>query len=148
MKTIAALTLLLAMPFGCSKPDAGSTSTKGAGADAPKTAGAAAAPPKEAFVQKGIQPGKVAVGYLLDAADPSQCSVATDAPAKKDEFTKNAEKLAQMMKAKVVASCPTDNVVGTCSAGFGMLVNYSGPKWNKDSAKKDCTGHAHGTWVE
>jgi hypothetical protein len=140
MKTIAALTLLLAMPLACSKPDAGpSTGTTAAGA---------AAAPKQAFVQKGIQPGKVAVGYLLDAADPSQCSVVTDAPAKKDEFTKNGEKLAQMMKAKVVTSCPTDSVVGTCSAGFGMLVNYSGPKWNKDSAKKDCVGHPHATWVE
>lgn len=143
MKTIAVLTFLLAMPLACSKPDsaapAGSTSAKGA---------AAAAAPKTAFVQKGIQPGKVVVGYLEDLADASQCSAVTDAPEKKDEFVKNADKFAQMVKGKVVTSCPTDSVVGTCNAGFGMLVNYSGPKWTKDAAQKDCVSHPHATWIE
>jgi hypothetical protein len=152
MKTIAVLTFLLAMPLACSKPDsaspASSTSAKGAGVEAPKTAAAAAAPPKAAFVQKGIQPGKVIVGYLQDAADSSQCSAVTDDPAKKEEFTKSADKFAQMVKGKVVTSCPTDSVVGTCNAGFGMLVNYSGPKWTKESAQKDCVAHPHATWIE
>ncbi len=152
MKTIMVLTSLLMMPLACSKPDAAPTtsgsSAKAATVEAPKTAAAAPAPAKEAFVQKGVPAGKVVVGYLQDSADPSQCSVVTDAPAKKDDFTKNAEKLAQMMKAKVVPSCPMDNVVGTCNAGFGMLVNYSGPKWAKDAAKKDCTGHPHATWID
>jgi hypothetical protein len=105
-------------------------------------------PPKPAFVQKGIPAGKVVVGYIQDATDPNQCSAVTDVPAKKDAFAKDADKLAQMVKGKVVPSCPTDSVVGTCNAGFGMLVNYSGPKWTADTAKKDCTGHAHATWVE
>lgn len=149
MKTIAALLFLLTMPLACSKPDsapqATSTSAKGAAAEAPKPA---AAPAKVAFVQKGLQPGKVIVGYLQDAADPGQCSVVTDDPAKKDDFTKNAAQVAKMMKATVATSCPTDSVVGTCNAGFGMLVNYSGPKWTKETAQKECTSQPHATWVE
>ena len=144
MKKIAVLTLLLAMPLACSKADpgaaAGSTSAKGGGADAPKTA--------TAFVQKGIPAGKVIVGYIQDSTDPSQCAAVADAPAKKDEFVKDAAKFAEMVKGKVVTSCPTDNVVGTCNAGFGMLVNYSGPKWTKETAQKDCASHPHQTWIE
>jgi hypothetical protein len=52
-----------------------------------------------------------------------------------------------MMKAKIVPSCATDNVVGTCRAGLGMLVNYSGPQWTKETAQKDCVGHPHASWV-
>src|SRR5690242_9315156 len=93
MKTLSVLTFLLVMPVACSKPDpapaSSSTPAKGAAAETPKAA-APATPPKEAFVQKGIPAGKVVVGYMVDNADPSQCSVATDAPAKKDEFAKNA----------------------------------------------------------
>jgi hypothetical protein len=144
MKKIALLTLLLAMPLACSKADPGAATGSASGAakpgDAPKTA--------SAFVQKGIQPGKVVVGYIQDSTDPNQCAAVTDAPAKKDEFVKNADKFAEMVKGKVVPSCPTDSVVGTCNAGFGMLVNYSGPKWTKETAQKDCTSHAHQTWID
>jgi hypothetical protein len=150
MKTIGVFTLVLMMPLACSKPDsaapAGGTSAK-AGAEAPKPA-AAPAPAKAAFVQKGIQPGKVVVGYMVDAADASQCSALTDDPAKKDEFAKNGPELAKMMKGTIVPSCPTDNVVGTCNAGFGILVNYSGPKWTKESGQKDCVSHPHATWID
>jgi hypothetical protein len=151
MKTITLLSFLLlaAAPLACSKPDSappsGATSAKAAAAEAPKPA---AAPAKAAFVQKGIQPGKVVVGYLQDAADASQCTAVTDEPAKKDDFTKNAEQVAKMMKATVVTSCPTDNVVGTCNAGFGMLINYSGPKWTKETAQKECSSQPHATWIE
>lgn len=152
MKKIALLTLLLAAPLACSKPDsaapAGPTSAKAAGVEAPKTAAAAATPPKAAFVQKGIQPGKVVVGYMQDAADSSQCSALTDDPAKKEEFAKNAGELAKMMKGTIVPSCPTDSVVGTCNAGFGILVNYSGPKWTKESAQKHCVAQPHATWLD
>ena len=134
---------------GCGKPDAPAPAPPAsAGATAPAaTAAPAPAPAKPAFVQKGVAPGKVIVGYIQDSADPNQCAAVTDAPAKKDEFTKDGDKLAQMVKGKVVPSCPTDNVVGTCNAGFGMLVNYSGPKWTAETAKKDCTSHAHQTWM-
>jgi hypothetical protein len=149
MKTIALLTFLLAMPLACSKPDStpptGATSAKGAAPEAPK---AAEAPAKAAFVQKGIKPGQVIVGYLQDAKDPAQCAVVTDDPAKKDEFTKHGADIAKMMKATVATSCPTDSVVGTCNAGFGMLINYSGPKWTKETAQKECVGQPHATWVE
>jgi hypothetical protein len=101
----------------------------------------------KAYVQKGIPAGKVVVGYLQDKADPTQCAVVVDDPAKKAAFAKDGDKLAEVMKAKVVPSCPTDNVVGTCNAGLGMLVNYSGPKWTADTAKKDCTTKPHQTWV-
>ncbi len=149
MKTIALLTFLLAMPLACSKadstPPAGATTAKSAGPEAPKPA---AAPAKAAFVQKGVLAGKVVVGYVQDAADPTRCSVVTDDPAKKDDFAQHGADVAKMMKATVVTSCPTDNVVGTCNVGFGMLVNYSGPKWTKETARKEWTGQPHATWVE
>jgi hypothetical protein len=153
MKTIGVLTLLLAMPLlACSKPDtaapASSTSAKATGAEAPKAAAAAPAPPRAAFVQKGIQPGKIVVGYMQDAADASLCSALTDEPAKKEEFLKNADQLAKMMKGTIVPSCPTDSVVGTCNVGFGILTNYAGPKWTKESAQKHCVAQPHATWVE
>ena len=142
MKKIAVLTLLLAMPLACSKDDpgapTGSTSAKGGTTDAPKTA----------FVQKGVQPGKVIVGYIQDSTDANQCAAVVDAPEKKAEFAKSGDKIAEMVKGKVVPSCPTDSVVGTCSAGFGMLVNYSGPKWTKETAQKDCVSHARQTWID
>jgi len=132
-----------------SDPDPSATAA-GPGANTPAATGKAAAPAaaKGAFVQKGIPAGKVAIGYVQDNADPSQCSVVTDAPAQKDDFAKNGPKFAEMLKGKVVPACPTDSVVGTCSAGFGTLVNYSGPKWTPDAAKKDCLGHPHAKWIE
>ncbi|AKU93802.1 hypothetical protein AKJ09_00466 [Labilithrix luteola] len=105
-------------------------------------------PGKAAFVQKGIKPGKVAVGYLQDEKDPLQCGVVTDAPEGKDKFTKNGPELAKMMKAKLVTACPTDSVVGTCDVGMGLLVNYSGPTWTTQSAKTDCTSKPRQTWIE
>jgi hypothetical protein len=159
MKLAPALAVLLGLSIASvacgKKADPGATVTSnaatvasGGGAAATPAAAAPAAPAKAAFVQKGVKPGKVVVGYMLDSADDSQCAVVTDDPAKKETFAKNADKLAAMMKAKVVASCPTDNVVGTCNVGFGMLGNYSGPKWTPESAKKDCTSKPHQTWVE
>jgi hypothetical protein len=160
MKTASSLALLLGLSvvsMACSKkadPESSVTSTgatvapgAAASAAAPQAAAPSAAP-KAAFVQKGVKPGKVVVGYMEDAADPTQCAVVTDDPAKKETFTKNADKLAAMMKAKVVPACPTDNVVGTCNVGMGMLANYSGPKWTAESAKKDCVSKPHQTWVE
>jgi hypothetical protein len=29
-----------------------------------------------------------------------------------------------------------------------MLVNYSGPKWTADTAKKDCASHPMTKWVD
>ena len=117
-------------------------------AEAPKLAATATAAAKPAFVQKGIKPGKVVVGYMQDIKDATQCAAVTDDPAKQAAFTKDADKLAAMMKGKIVPACPTDNVVGTCNVGMGMLANYSGPKWTAETAKKDCLAHPHQTWVE
>jgi hypothetical protein len=117
-------------------------------ATAPATTAAPAAPAAPAFVQKGIPAGKVVVGYIQDGKDPDQCAAVTDVPGKKDEFTKDGDKVAQMMKGKVVPACPTTSVVGTCNAGMGMLVNYSGPKWTADTAKKDCLAHPYQKWVD
>ncbi|HVH47243.1 MAG TPA: hypothetical protein VM925_33125 [Labilithrix sp.] len=146
MKIIVAFALFASLSVAsvaCSKSETSTTGTTAASAaPSPK---AASAP---AFVQKGIPGGKVVVGYIQDNQDESQCSAVVDAPEKKENFTKNADKVAAMFKGKVVSSCPTGNVVGTCSAGFGMLVNYSGPKWTTETAKKDCTSHATATWVD
>ena len=155
MKLAPCLALLLGLSVAqvaCSKADPTATTTANAATLANGTAAAApaapAAPAKPAFVQKGIKPGKVVVGYMLDGADPAQCAVVTDDPAKKETFTKNADKLATMMKAKVVASCPTDNVVGTCDVGLGMIANYSGPKWTAETAKKDCISKPRQAWLD
>jgi len=118
-----------------------------AASSASVTAGSAPAA-KAAFVQKGIAPGKVAVGYMELLSDPAQCAVVTDTAANKAKFEKDADKLAKMMKGKIVASCPTENVVGTCNAGFGMLGNYYGPKWTAETAKKDCLSSPHQKWVD
>lgn len=161
MKSVSLIALFIGLSvasIACSKVDPDSTTTNRASvssgtaamsAEAPKVAAAtAAAAPKPAFVQKGVKPGKVVVGYMQDTKDDTQCAAVTDDPAKQAEFTKNGDKLAAMMKGKIVAACPTENVVGTCNAGMGMLVNYSGPKWTADTAKKDCLAHPHQTWVE
>lgn len=162
MKSVSTLAFLLGLSvvsIACSKADPGAavtstgatvaTGAAAASAQAPTAAAVTAtAPAKPAFVQKGIKPGKVVVGYMQDNTDPTQCAAVTDDPAKKETFTKNADKLAAMMKGKIVPACPTDDVVGTCNAGLGMLVNYSGPKWTAETAKKDCLAHPHQTWVE
>jgi hypothetical protein len=157
MKLSPCLALLLGLGLAvsqvaCSKSDPTATTTSNAATVASGGTAAApaapAAPAKPAFVQKGVKPGKVVVGYMLDAADPAQCAVVTDDPAKKETFTKNADKLAAMMKAKVVASCPTDSVVGTCDVGMGMIANYSGPKWTAEAAKKDCTSKPRQVWLD
>jgi len=166
MKSASTLAFLLGLSVAsvasvaCSKKaDPGSTvtstgaavasGTAAASTEAPKAAAATAtAAAKPAFVQKGVKPGKVVVGYVQDNTDANQCAAVTDDPAKKETFTKNADKLAAMMKGKIVPECPTENVVGTCNAGMGMLVNYSGPKWTAETAKKDCLAHPHQTWVE
>jgi hypothetical protein len=132
MKTImVALVGLVGLSIGCGKGEAGD---KGSA--------------KSAFVQKGVPAGKVVVGYMQDLKDPSQCAVVTDAPDKKDAFKKDGAKFAEMQKAKLVDACPTDAVVGTCNVGMGLLVNYSGPKWIADTAKKDCISKPHQKWVD
>jgi hypothetical protein len=166
MKKLAITAVVALCVVGCGKdeaPAAGATGAPSAKATAAATAKAAAAPsaapsaaptaapsaaPAAGGAQKGVPEGKVVVGYIQDNADPSQCAAVCDAPAKKEAFTKDAEKFAQMVKGKVVPSCPMDAVVGTCNAGFGMLVNYSGPKWTAETAKKDCTSKPHQKWVE
>jgi hypothetical protein len=156
MKPLVLMTAVgLLSILACNKPDS-SASSSGATNPMPSAPATTAPPPpatttapaKPAFVQKGVPAGKVVVGYIQDGTDPSQCAAVVDVPAKKDDFTKNADKVAQMMKGKVVAACPTDNVVGTCNAGMGMLANYSGPKWTAETAKKDCLAHPYQKWVE
>jgi len=154
MKQTPPLALVLALSvasMACEKkadPGATVTSTGATVAIGSTAAAAAPARPKAAFVQKGVQPSKIVVGYMASTQDESLCAVVTDDPAKKEAFTKHAGDLANMFKAKVVASCPTENVVGTCNVGFGLLWNYSGPKWTAESAKKDCSSKPHNTWVE
>ena len=147
MRAFVAATLFLAMFIGCSKPEPGAT--PGTASAAPGTPATPATPQvaKVAFVQKGIAADKVIVGYIQSSADDSQCAVITDVPAKKENFAKEGAQVAEMMKGKLVASCPTDKVVGTCKAGFGILTNYSGPKYTADTAKADCI-KGRGTWVD
>lgn len=124
------------------KPTAAMTATATAAA---MTATATAAPAAPA-AQKGLEAGQVVVGYLKDKKDEAQCAALPVPEAEKGKY--DAAKLgevAKMMKADVVASCPADTV-GTCKM-MGMLVGYSGPKYNKESAQKHCSEN-RGKWIE
>lgn len=139
---------------GCGKEEApsapaagGSSAPAAAKAEAKPEAKPAEAPKPAAAAQKGLEDGRVIVGYLKDPKDENQCAALA---AKKDEAaTMTPEKVAEVAKAlklEVAPSCPTEGIVGTCSA-MGMLVNYTGPKYTKESAKADCD-KSHGKWFE
>jgi len=115
----------------------------GCGIGCGKESGGASA----ASQQKGVKAGDVVVGYVTDPKDSGTCTALT-APAA-EKATWDAAKIASLAKTldvTVVPSCPMGNVVGTCSA-MGMLTNYSSPKYDKDSAKKDCATN-RGAWIE
>jgi hypothetical protein len=157
MKKIVFAFAALAL-VACGKEEAAPTAAAGSSAKAAAPAGstmpAAAAPKAEAkpeakpaAAQKGLEAGQVVVGYLKDPKDEGQCAALAAPEAEKAKY--DAAKLgevAKMLKSEVVASCPTDGVVGVCSA-MGMLVNYTGPKYTKESAQADCT-KTHGKWIE
>jgi hypothetical protein len=158
MKTTVLAFVVLAL-VGCSKDEApsapaagGSAAPAGAKAEA-KTAEApkAEAPKAEAkpapAAQKGLEAGQVIAGYLKDQKDEAQCAALPVPEAEKAKYdAAKIGEVAKMMKADVVASCPSDNVVGTCKM-MGMLVNYSGPKYTKETAQKHC-GENRGKWIE
>ena len=129
--TVIVLALVLA---GCGK-GCGKSSKPVASASSSATQPAT---PPQPFVQKGVAPDKVIVGYVQDISDPSMCSAVSDAPEGKEVFERAGDHYAKLVHAKVVPSCPTDNVVGTCDNGVGLLTNYSGPKWTAETAKKHC----------
>jgi hypothetical protein len=133
--------LLVAVALaGCAKskkPDASASATA-----------AESSPPPKPFVQKGVPEGKLICGYVQDLGDASKCSAVVDAPEGKEVFARAGDHYAQIVHGKVVPSCPTDNVVGICDNGRGLLTNYSGPKWTPASAKKNCTSKSGQTWLE
>ncbi|AKT40618.1 hypothetical protein [Chondromyces crocatus] len=144
MKTLFLMVTLLALT-ACSK-EGGTAADDTA---KPSASGAAAAPAaKAAAPQKGLEPGMIAIGYLTPTGEEGQCVVLAAPEAEKDKLDggKIAE-VAKALKADVVTSCPTDNVVGTCKA-MGMLVNYSSPKYDKETAQKDCASSGVGKWLD
>jgi hypothetical protein len=172
MKAIG-LVVLAALAVGCDEPKAGdgagSAAASGTAAATAKTtarasastaasaaasgtasaapAGSAAASGSAAAgAPKGLEAGRVVLGYVQDEKDEGQCAAVTDKEGKKLD-DKDKEKLAKMLKAKWVEACPTENVVGTCKAPFGLFIQYTGPKYTADSAKKQCAKD-HGKWVE
>ncbi|EYF05068.1 hypothetical protein [Chondromyces apiculatus] len=124
----------------CSK-EAGTEGTQ----DSAKPGSTTAAKP--AAAQKGLEPGEVVVGYLQVPDDEAQCALLPVPEAEKAKFdSAKINELAGVLKAKVVTSCPTDNIVGTCKA-MGMLVNYQGPKYTKETAQADCA-KGMGKWLD
>lgn len=116
--------------------------TAAATAAATATATAAAAPAAGAY--KGLKEGNAVVGYVKDPSDEAQCGVITVKPEEKDKVTQDElKKIATMIKGELTSTCPTDNIVGGCRA-FGISIQYYGPKYTKDTAKKDCKG----TWAD
>ncbi|MDC3960251.1 hypothetical protein [Polyangium jinanense] len=146
--------------FGCAKEEAapspaGGSSAKAApaGSTVPATAEAKPEAKPEAkaeakpAAQKGLEAGNVIIGYLRNPKDEGQCAalVAPEAEKAKFDEAKIAD-LAKMLKLDAVKSCPSEGVVGVCDA-MGMLVNYSGPKYTKESAQADCT-KGRGKFIE
>jgi hypothetical protein len=162
MNRAIGLVLVLAL-FGCDKKaePASSTSTSAtaaaksaapaapapSAAEAPASAAPSAAATEEKEEQEGLEKGEVVVGYIQDLKDEGQCAAL---PAKESEKAKydqkKLEEVAKMMHAKVVPSCPSIGVQGTCRM-MGMLVNYVAPKYTIESAKKHCTQN-RGKWID
>ncbi|MBK7584764.1 MAG: hypothetical protein IPI67_31820 [Myxococcales bacterium] len=161
MKRAIALGVLLVLA-GCDKKDAAPTAATAtakpeapAAASAPAAAAPSAAPsaaPEKAEAeapddQEGLEKGEVIVGYLQDLKDEGQCAVLPAPEAEKGKYDeKKLEEVAKMMKAKVVKSCPTEGVQGTCRS-MGMLINYTAPKYTPDSAQKECKKN-RGKWFD
>ncbi|MDI3287267.1 hypothetical protein [Polyangium sp. 15x6] len=157
MKKLVFVFAALAL-FGCAKEEAapspaGGSSAKAAAAPAGSTVPAAAEAKPEAkaeakpAAQKGLASGEVVIGYLRDPKDEGQCAalVAPEAEKAKFDDAKVAD-LAKTLKLDVAKSCPSEGVVGVCNA-MGMLVNYTGPKYTKESAQADCT-KSRGKFIE
>jgi len=115
-------------------------------ADKPADAKPAEAP-KAAGGFKGLD-GKPIVGYLKDPKDEGVCVILTAKDkAEADSMTKDkVAEVAKMMNAEVTDSCKTDGIVGACFA-MGMLQNYYGPKYTKETGKAACDKD-HGKWSE
>ena len=160
MKKAIALCALLVL-IGCDKKEQATTSAGTATAAAkpaptPAAPSAAAAPSasageekaeaEETYEQEGLEDGEVVVGYLQDLKDEGQCAALPAPKAEKDKWdAKKLEEVAKVMKAKVVPSCPTENVQGTCRS-MKMLINYTG-KYTPETAKKHCTQN-RGKWFD
>lgn len=147
MKLITSACLLAVLTVACDKSPSSSSAETTSAPKQGAVGATPAAPAKAPFVQKGVPEGKIVVGYIQDTKESGQCAVVTDKPENKEEFKKNGDKIAAMFKGKVVASCPTDQVVGTCNAGFGLLNNYYAPTFATDTAKADCE-KSKGKWVD
>jgi hypothetical protein len=113
----------------------------------PAEAKPAEAPKAAAGEFKGLD-GKPVVGYLKDPKDEGVCVILTAKDkAEADSMTKDkVAEVAKMMKAEVTDTCKTDGIVGACFA-MGMLQNYYGPKYTKESAKAACDKD-RGKWSE
>ena len=163
MKKTLFLLLVLGLMGGCdkSKPSSGSAPSATAPATPASTAAAvasaapSAAPSASAASddddavddQEGLEKGEVVVGYIQDLKDEGQCAALPAPSAEKSKYdSKKLEEMATAMHSKVVKSCPDENVVGTCRM-MGMLVNYTGPKYTADSAKKHCKTNK-GKWFD
>ncbi|MFS8069567.1 MAG: hypothetical protein ACMG6S_24650 [Byssovorax sp.] len=154
MKKIALTFAALAMigSVGCGKDEA-PTAAPATGSAAPAAAKTDTKPAAEAVkpaapaAQKGLQDGQVIVAYLQDTRDEAQCAALPVPEAEKAKYGPDKlGEVAKMFKSTIVPSCPGGSVVGVCKA-MGMLVNYSGPKYTKETAQADCTKN-QGKWID
>jgi hypothetical protein len=90
------------------------------------------------------------------AKDRGICWAFVGKPNEVAAFNKDRKKstaeLAKQLKtpagATFLASCPTDNQIGTCESAVGLLVDYYSPTFTVDTARKHCDGSQMGTWIE
>lgn len=150
---IAVLAVLALGMMACSKeeapaaPGAGQAKPEAKADSKPAEAKPAETPKSAGGGFKGIE-GKEIVGYLKDPKDEGVCVVLT-AKSKEEAATLTKEKMAEiatMMKAELTDKCSTDGIIGSCFS-MGMLQNYYGPKYTKDTAKAGCEKD-HGKWYE
>lgn len=150
---IAVLAVLALGMMACSKeeapgaPGAGQAKPEAKADSKPAEAKPAETPKSAGGGFKGLD-GKEVVGYLKDPKDEGLCVVLT-AKDKAEAATMTKDKVAEvakMMNAEVTDSCKTDGIVGACFA-MGMLQNYYGPKYTKDTAKAGCEKD-RGKWYE
>lgn len=152
---VAFLSCVVSVLVGCGGGGSGTSGASSAAASAtpaasvkPGTSGAAtasaapsAAPSAAAAgAYKGLKDGHTAIAFIKDPKDEGQCGVLSATAAEKAKL--NDEKIkdiAKLLKGEVTSTCPTQNIVGACSA-FGVVVQYYGPKYTKETAKKDCKG--------
>jgi hypothetical protein len=142
MKTLFVLVALSLAALACKVADSSTVGLATSGLHANMGDGSS-----EMYEQKGLKPGETVFASIRAANDPDRCIALAASPDQRATIIHNAPNLARLTNGSLVDACPTDKVVGTCNARFGMLVNYSSPRWSAATAKHDCLADPIRRWI-